>query len=98
MGPAIRVPWSAGFITTEATAALSVRNPDGEPLPACLVVQNNRITQGVVKGTLPTGLGQTGKGEATVGRNRCPRNVDRTCIDASRVVEGHHDLVRVIGV
>jgi hypothetical protein len=83
MGPAIGVLRSAGLVAAEAAGALRVDDPDGEPLPAYLVVENNGITQGIVEGALPIGPCKAGKGEAAVGRDRCAGDVDRVGIDAS---------------
>src|SRR5262249_2051987 len=98
MDPAIRVPGSTGLVAAEATATLPVEDPDREPLPAYLVVENNRVTQGIVEGALTVGLGKTGEGYTAVGRGRCTGDVDRIGIDPSGVVDGYHDLVGVIGV
>src|SRR5262249_39416266 len=51
MDPAIRIPRRAGLVAAQATAALTVKDPDREPFPACLVIENNRVAQGIVEGT-----------------------------------------------
>ena len=72
VSPAIRIPRGTRLVSTETTAALRIDDPNGEPFAALAVVENNRITQGIVEWALTTGFGQTGKGKAAVGRNRCP--------------------------
>src|SRR5215510_2242570 len=98
MDPAIRVPRCAGLVAAQATAALTVEDPDREPLPAYLVIENNGVTQGIVEGALTVGPGKAGEGQTAVGRGRCTGDVDGIGIDPSRVVEGHHYHIGVIGV
>src|SRR5262245_10355554 len=83
MDPAIRIPRRAGLVAAQATAALTVEDPDREPFPACLVIENNRVAQGIVEGTLTVRPGKAGEGDAAIGRGRCTRNVDRISIDTS---------------
>src|SRR4029453_12732094 len=72
MGPAIWILGSSGFISAQRTASVAVE-PDCEPRLRRPVIQNNRVAKGVGERTLTTGGGDTGKGQAAVGRTRYTR-------------------------
>src|SRR4029077_599553 len=76
VGPAIRIPGSGGLVAPEALTAAAPVQPHREPSLAWLVVQNNRVAKGVIKGALTICLRQAVKSGATVGGNRCTGDID----------------------
>src|SRR5262245_1069985 len=98
MGPASRVGGIAGFVSAEALAAASPIQPHREPGGRRAIIQNNRIAHRIGEGTLTAGIGDAGKGSATVGGDRRTRYVDGTGVAASRVVVGHNNLLGIIRI
>src|SRR4030095_1768915 len=95
MGPAIWILGSSGFISAQRTASVAVE-PDCEPRLRRPVIQNNRVAKGVGERTLTTGGGDTGKGQAAVGRTRYTREL--VGVGPSGVVKSDANFVGVIGV
>src|SRR5262249_37501569 len=56
--------------------------PDSEPGACWAIVGNDRVTESIGKWALATGVGETGKGVAAIGGNRCARDADRADIAA----------------
>src|SRR5207244_3075730 len=83
MSPAIRVRRSGRFIPTEALTAAGNVQPDGEPSVSGLVIQSNRITQGIGKRALTAGGSDAGECGAAVVGERCAGDVDRVGVAAS---------------
>src|SRR5205823_418064 len=61
MGPAIRIRGSGGLVPAKTLTAAGAIKPDSDPSAGRLVVQNYRITKGIVEGALTVGLGKTGE-------------------------------------
>src|SRR5213079_249140 len=56
MGPAIRVRRGGGLIPAEALAAAANVQPHRKPGSSWLIVQKNRVAQGIVERALAVGL------------------------------------------
>ena len=83
MGPAIRVCGIGGLVPAKAEAAAAPIDKDSKPSLAWLVVQSNGVAQRIGEGALTGGLGEAGERGAAVFGDRCARDIDGVCRDAT---------------
>src|SRR5262249_10461413 len=83
MSPAVRAPRRGGLVSAETLTSAAPVQPDSEPSARWAIVENDRVAKGVGERALATGVGETGKGVAAIGGNRCSRNVDRAGVVAA---------------
>ena len=69
MGPAIRVPRSSGFVSTQRTASIEVE-PNGKPSARWFVVENDGVAKGICEWALTAAVSETGESGATIGGSR----------------------------
>src|SRR5206468_1740640 len=83
MGPASRVPGSAGFVPAEATAALPITDPHGEPSGRGAIVKNNWVALSIGEGALTARCRKAVESHAAVCGDRCAGDVDGAGVAAA---------------